>query len=119
MFHKKEYLEGGGPVYFHTHNVLSCETKDLKYCLTHSPQANLWDKIAHTVVDGIYLNAAQCTNPSNFNTKVDISLKDWTDEELPNISVEVSKLQQIGRRCSHECHNTSCYFTVRMLNLSL
>lgn len=52
-------------------------------------QANLWDKIAHTVVDGIYLNAAQCTNPSNFNTKVDISLKDWTDEELPNISVEV------------------------------
>lgn len=33
-------------------------------------QENLWDGIHSKVVDDIYLAAAECTNSSNFNTKV-------------------------------------------------
>ncbi|KAL5264482.1 hypothetical protein ACHWQZ_G005539 [Mnemiopsis leidyi] len=52
-------------------------------------QENLWEKIHPKVVDDIYLGAAECTTSSNFNTKVDIALKDWTDDKLPQISINV------------------------------
>lgn len=52
-------------------------------------QENLWGEIHSKVVDDIYLGAAECTSSSNFNTKVDIALKDWTDDLLPQISINV------------------------------
>ncbi|XP_063677299.1 dynamin-like 120 kDa protein, mitochondrial isoform X4 [Bolinopsis microptera] len=52
-------------------------------------QENLWEEIHPKVVDDIYLGAAECTSSSNFNTKVDIALKDWTDDKLPQMAINV------------------------------
>lgn len=50
---------------------------------------HLWSAVAPHFIESIYLPAAQADNPSNFNTSVDIKLKQWADRTLPDISVKV------------------------------
>ena len=50
---------------------------------------HLWSAVASHFIESIYLPAAQADNPSNFNTSVDIKLKQWADRTLPDISVKV------------------------------
>ncbi|XP_067050064.1 dynamin-like GTPase OPA1, mitochondrial isoform X2 [Acropora muricata] len=50
---------------------------------------HLWSAVAPHFIETIYLPAAQADNPSNFNTSVDIKLKQWADRTLPDISVKV------------------------------
>lgn len=50
---------------------------------------HLWSAVASHFIEAIYLPAAQADNPSNFNTSVDIKLKQWADRTLPDISVKV------------------------------
>ncbi|XP_074625217.1 dynamin-like GTPase OPA1, mitochondrial isoform X3 [Acropora palmata] len=50
---------------------------------------HLWSAVAPHFIETIYLPAAQVDNPSNFNTSVDIKLKQWADRTLPDISVKV------------------------------
>ena len=50
---------------------------------------HLWTAVAPHFIETIYLPAAQANNPSNFNTSVDIKLKQWADRTLPDISVKV------------------------------
>nr|CAD7587495.1 unnamed protein product [Timema genevievae] len=48
----------------------------------------LWDRVSLFVFENIYLPAAQTGNTSNFNTAVDIKLKQWAEQQLPQKSVE-------------------------------
>ncbi|XP_058808186.1 dynamin-like 120 kDa protein, mitochondrial isoform X2 [Phymastichus coffea] len=48
----------------------------------------LWDKVSMHVFENVYLPAAQTGNAGNFNTTVDIKLKQWTEQQLPTKSVE-------------------------------
>ena len=50
---------------------------------------HLWSAVAPHFIEAIYLPAAQADNPSNFNTAVDIKLKQWAERSLPDISVKV------------------------------
>lgn len=50
---------------------------------------HLWSAVSSHFIETIYLPAAQADNPSNFNTSVDIKLKQWADRTLPDISVKV------------------------------
>lgn len=50
---------------------------------------NLWENMSGYVVDSIFLPAAQTGNAGNFNTAVDIRLKLWAEQLLPQQSVEV------------------------------
>ncbi|RMX56889.1 hypothetical protein pdam_00022710 [Pocillopora damicornis] len=50
---------------------------------------HLWSAVSSHFIEAIYLPAAQADNPSNFNTSVDIKLKQWADRTLPDISVKV------------------------------
>lgn len=50
---------------------------------------HLWSAVAPHFIEAIYLPAAQADNPSNFNTSVDIKLKQWAERTLPDISVKV------------------------------
>ena len=50
---------------------------------------HLWAAVASHFIETIYLPAAQAANPSNFNTAVDIKLKQWAERTLPDISVKV------------------------------
>ena len=50
---------------------------------------HLWSAVAPHFIETIYLPAAQSDNPSNFNTSVDIKLKQWAERSLPDISVKV------------------------------
>ncbi|XP_069692141.1 dynamin-like GTPase OPA1, mitochondrial isoform X3 [Periplaneta americana] len=48
----------------------------------------IWDKVSMHVFENIYLPAAQTGNPGTFNTAVDIKLKQWAEQQLPQKSVE-------------------------------
>ncbi|XP_067005370.2 dynamin-like GTPase OPA1, mitochondrial isoform X2 [Anabrus simplex] len=48
----------------------------------------LWDKVSMHVFENIYLPAAQTGSPGTFNTTVDIKLKQWAEQQLPQKSVE-------------------------------
>uniref|UniRef100_A0A6M2DDH7 Dynamin-like GTPase OPA1, mitochondrial n=1 Tax=Xenopsylla cheopis TaxID=163159 RepID=A0A6M2DDH7_XENCH len=50
--------------------------------------AKIWDKVSMHVFENIYLPAAQTGSTSNFNTTVDIKLKQWAEQALPAKSVE-------------------------------
>lgn len=50
---------------------------------------HLWSAVSSHFIEAIYLPAAQGDNPNNFNTSVDIKLKQWADRTLPDISVKV------------------------------
>ncbi|KAL5286532.1 OPA1 family protein [Megaselia abdita] len=47
--------------------------------------SKLWDKLSNYVFENVYLPAAQS---DNFNTMVDITLRQWADQVLPAKSVE-------------------------------
>ncbi|XP_020897189.1 dynamin-like 120 kDa protein, mitochondrial isoform X2 [Exaiptasia diaphana] len=51
--------------------------------------SRLWEKVSPHFIEEIYLPAAQTSGANNFNTKVDIKLKQWADRLLPQMSVEV------------------------------
>jgi optic atrophy protein 1 len=48
----------------------------------------MWDKVSTHVFENIYLPAAQTGNAGTFNTAVDIKLKQWAEQQLPQKSVE-------------------------------
>jgi optic atrophy protein 1 len=48
----------------------------------------LWDKVSNYVFERIYLPAGQSGNSGQFNTMVDIKLREWADLQLPMGSVE-------------------------------
>ncbi|XP_057365629.1 dynamin-like 120 kDa protein, mitochondrial [Daphnia carinata] len=48
----------------------------------------LWEKVATHVFENLYLPAAQSDSSGTFNTKIDIRLKQWADQQLPRKSVE-------------------------------
>lgn len=48
----------------------------------------MWDKVSTHVFENIYLPAAQTGNTGTFNTAVDIKLKQWAEQQLPQKSVE-------------------------------
>ncbi|XP_047101285.1 dynamin-like 120 kDa protein, mitochondrial isoform X1 [Schistocerca piceifrons] len=48
----------------------------------------LWEKVSTHVFENIYLPAAQTGNQGTFNTTVDIRLRQWADQQLPQKSVE-------------------------------
>ncbi|PSN33967.1 Dynamin-like 120 kDa protein [Blattella germanica] len=48
----------------------------------------IWDKVSMHVFENIYLPAAQTGNTGTFNTAVDIKLKQWAEQQLPQKSVE-------------------------------
>ncbi|GLH01491.1 Dynamin-like 120 kDa protein, mitochondrial [Gryllus bimaculatus] len=48
----------------------------------------LWDKVSMHVFENIYLPAAQTGSTGTFNTTVDIKLKQWAEQQLPQKSVE-------------------------------
>lgn len=50
----------------------------------------LWEKLSSHFIEEIFLPSAQTSGANNFNTKVDIKLKQWADRMLPEMSVEVS-----------------------------
>ena len=62
---------------------------------------HLWSAVAPHFIEAIYLPAAQADNPSNFNTAVDIKLKQWAERSLPDISVKVGLvLLNINLQCA-------------------
>ena len=48
----------------------------------------IWDKVSMHVFENIYLPAAQTGSAGTFNTAVDIKLKQWAEQQLPQKSVE-------------------------------
>ncbi|XP_044017914.1 dynamin-like 120 kDa protein, mitochondrial isoform X2 [Aphidius gifuensis] len=50
--------------------------------------SRIWDKVSMHVFENIYLPAAQTGDPGTFNTTVDIKLKQWAENKLPEKSVE-------------------------------
>lgn len=48
----------------------------------------LWDKLSHYCFENVYLSAAHSGSQSEFNTMVDIKLRQWADQALPAKSVE-------------------------------
>lgn len=48
----------------------------------------LWDRVSNYVFECIYLPAGQSGNSGQFNTLVDIKLREWADLQLPMGSVE-------------------------------
>jgi len=75
---------------------------------------HLWTAVAPHFIETIYLPAAQANNPSNFNTSVDIKLKQWADRTLPDISVKVGwetlfeefyKAMQVGEQKNENGHS--------------
>lgn len=60
----------------------------------------LWDKLSTHVFENIYLAAAQTGDVGMFKTTVDIRLKQWADQQLPQKSVEAGweVLQEEFRR---------------------
>ena len=74
---------------------------------------HLWSAVAPHFIETIYLPAAQADNPSNFNTSVDIKLKQWADRTLPDISVKVLRVSNVllwivyitKRKQSRRCGN--------------
>lgn len=48
----------------------------------------LWEKVATHVFETIYIPAALSDSPGNFNTTVDIKLRQWAEQQLPSKSVE-------------------------------
>ncbi|XP_046669274.1 dynamin-like 120 kDa protein, mitochondrial isoform X2 [Homalodisca vitripennis] len=48
----------------------------------------IWDKVSLNVFENIYLPAVQTGDPKMFNTTVDIKLRQWADQMLPQKSVE-------------------------------
>ncbi|KAK9501129.1 hypothetical protein O3M35_002231 [Rhynocoris fuscipes] len=48
----------------------------------------IWSKVKEQVVEHIYLPAAQHENRKSFNTMVDIRLKEWTESQLADRSIE-------------------------------
>lgn len=54
--------------------------------------SRLWDQVSHHVVEHIFLpSAIKSDNQADFNTKVDIKLKQWADNMLPKLAAEVAK----------------------------
>ncbi|XP_065333695.1 dynamin-like 120 kDa protein, mitochondrial [Cloeon dipterum] len=48
----------------------------------------LWEKVSSHVFENIYIPAGQSGNSGQFNTLVDIKLREWADQTLPMGSVE-------------------------------
>ncbi|XP_031635853.1 dynamin-like 120 kDa protein, mitochondrial isoform X3 [Contarinia nasturtii] len=48
----------------------------------------LWEKLSSYCFENIYLAAANANSPGQFNTMVDIKLRQWADQGLPSKSVE-------------------------------
>ncbi|XP_073976572.1 opa1 mitochondrial dynamin like GTPase isoform X3 [Rhodnius prolixus] len=48
----------------------------------------IWNKVKNNVVENIYLPASQTQNRKSFNTMVDIRLKEWTESQLADRSIE-------------------------------
>ncbi|XP_032237384.2 dynamin-like 120 kDa protein, mitochondrial isoform X3 [Nematostella vectensis] len=72
---------------------------------------HLWTAVSTHFIENIYLPAAQSSSASNFNTAVDIKLKQWADRLLPQLSVQVAydtlfeefyKAQQVTKEAKSE-----------------
>ncbi|KAJ8022051.1 hypothetical protein HOLleu_39430 [Holothuria leucospilota] len=50
-----------------------------------------WNRVAGLVFEGIYIPSAQSDDAGTFNTSVDIKLKQWAEQNLPQTSVEVGR----------------------------
>ena len=60
--------------------------------------SRLWEQVSHHVVEHIFLPAAiKSDSSADFNTQVDIKLKQWADNMLPKMASEVAKQMLLER----------------------